>query len=144
MCVLFAKLNTIVIFYLVGEFMNDTNTTKERISRIISAYGYKTSKQLFDRLDVATGFLSNRIARNTDVSDIVIRFNIETAANIKWLTSGIGELFNNETKQKENTFQVEVLDFTASAGNGFLVLMLKKRSRRLITINQKQNYYSVT
>ncbi|AVD62416.1 MULTISPECIES: phage repressor protein CI [Serratia] len=65
------------------------------IERMVEAYGFTTRQALCDQLGVSKGTLSNRYMRDSFPADWVIQCSLETGASLKWLTSGIGVMFEN-------------------------------------------------
>lgn len=94
------------------------DSAKNVLNRIIRSYDLKTAKQYCSRVGVSASGLSSRIARNTDMADLILRSNYETGASIDWLTTGDGEMFVDMELHDKNAVYIERLDVTASAGTG--------------------------
>lgn len=65
------------------------------IERMVEAYGFTTRQALCDQLGVSKGTLANRYMRDSFPADWVIQCSLETGASLKWLTFGIGAVFEN-------------------------------------------------
>ena len=66
------------------------------LDRVCEAYGFGTSLQLADHLDMAASSMSARRKRGVFPADIVVQCVLETGVNLSWLTTGEGRKFNNE------------------------------------------------
>lgn len=65
------------------------------LDRVCEAYGFGTSLQLAEHLDMAASSMSARRKRGVFPADIVIQCVLETGVNIEWLTTGVGKKFND-------------------------------------------------
>lgn len=72
---------------------------REAIERIMDAYGYGTRQQLAEHLGISKSTLANRWMRDTFPFDWVIVCAAETKANLAWLMTGKGPVF--ETKETD-------------------------------------------
>lgn len=68
----------------------------EVLDRVCEAYGFTTSLQLAEYLDMASSSMSARRTRGVFPADIVVKCSLETGFNLEWLTTGEGK----NTKQK--------------------------------------------
>ena len=71
--------------------MNFTDSCRNVVERMVTAYKLKTVKALSEKLDVGVSVISNRITRNTFPADLVIQCALETGADLLWLCTGEGE-----------------------------------------------------
>jgi hypothetical protein len=65
------------------------------LDRVCEAYGFGTSLQLAEHLDMAASSMSARRKRGVFPADIVVQCVLETGVNLDWLTTGEGRKFNN-------------------------------------------------
>lgn len=79
--------------------MNLNTGGQEVVHRILEAYGYKTRQALCDRLGVSKSTMASRYTRDIFPADWVIQASLETGANLKWLSFGEGQKFENEDKK---------------------------------------------
>lgn len=68
----------------------------EVIDRVCEAYGFTTSLQLADYLDMASSSMSARRTRGVFPADIVVKCVLETGVSIEWLANGKGKKFKND------------------------------------------------
>lgn len=69
----------------------------EVLDRVCHAYGFTTSLQLAEYLDMASSSMSARRTRGVFPADIVVKCSLETGFNLEWLTTGEGKKFDSET-----------------------------------------------
>ncbi|EGT5207535.1 phage repressor protein CI [Cronobacter sakazakii] len=77
-----------------GKFTLPTDSAAV-LDRVCEAYGFGTSLQLADHLDMAASSMSARRKRGVFPADIVVQCVLETGANLEWLTTGVGNKFND-------------------------------------------------
>ncbi|MBK4725054.1 phage repressor protein CI [Pantoea agglomerans] len=73
------------------------------LDRVCEIYGFTTSLQLAEYLDMATSSMSARRKRGVFPADIVVQCCLETGANLEWIAKGIGSKFD---KSEQNFLQV--------------------------------------
>jgi hypothetical protein len=66
------------------------------LDRVCEAYGFTTSLQLAEYLDMASSSMSARRTRGIFPADIVVKCALETGASLDWLTNGSGQKFADE------------------------------------------------
>lgn len=69
----------------------------EVLDRVCDAYGFTTSLQLAEYLDMASSSMSARRTRGVFPADIVVKCSLETGFNLEWLATGEGKKYDNET-----------------------------------------------
>jgi len=69
----------------------------EVLDRVCEAYGFTTSLQLADYLDIASSSMSARRTRGVFPADIVVKCALETGFNLEWLATGVGKKCENDT-----------------------------------------------
>lgn len=69
----------------------------EVLDRVCEAYGFTTSLQLAEYLDMASSSMSARRTRGVFPADIVVKCSLETGFNLKWLATGEGKKYETET-----------------------------------------------
>lgn len=67
----------------------------EILDRVCEAYGFTTSLQLADYLDMASSSMSARRTRGIFPADIVVKCSLETGFNLEWLATGEGKKCDN-------------------------------------------------
>ncbi|UZX55805.1 helix-turn-helix domain-containing protein [Yersinia ruckeri] len=65
------------------------------LDRVIEAYGFGSKMMLAEHLGIAASSLSTRYKRDIFPADIVVRCMAETSANLQWLATGQGKMFDN-------------------------------------------------
>ncbi|MGC0944559.1 phage repressor protein CI [Pantoea agglomerans] len=65
------------------------------LDRVCEAYGFGTSLQLAEHLEMAASSMSARRKRGVFPADIVLQCVLETGVNIEWLATGVGKKFND-------------------------------------------------
>lgn len=68
----------------------------EVLDRVCEAYGFTTSLQLADYLDIASSSMSARRTRGVFPADIVVKCSLETGVSLEWLTTGQGKKFTSD------------------------------------------------
>lgn len=68
----------------------------EVLDRVCEAYGFTTSLQLAEYLDIASSSMSARRTRGVFPADIVVKCSLETGVTLEWLTTGDGKKFDND------------------------------------------------
>lgn len=68
----------------------------EVLDRVCEAYGFTTSLQLADYLDIASSSMSARRTRGVFPADIVVKCSLETGVNLEWLATGKGKKIGSE------------------------------------------------
>ncbi|WP_313158315.1 phage repressor protein CI [Kluyvera cryocrescens] len=68
----------------------------EVLDRVCEAYGFTTSLQLAEYLDMASSSMSARRTRGVFPADIVVKCSLETGFNLEWLTTGEGKKYEAE------------------------------------------------
>lgn len=69
----------------------------EVLDRVCEAYGFTTSLQLAEYLDMASSSMSARRTRGVFPADIVVKCSLETGFNLEWLATGEGKKYETET-----------------------------------------------
>ncbi len=69
----------------------------EVLDRVCEAYGFTTSLQLADYLEIASSSMSARRTRGVFPADIVVKCSLETGFNLEWLATGVGKKYENDT-----------------------------------------------
>lgn len=69
----------------------------EVLDRVCEAYGFTTSLQLADYLDIASSSMSARRTRGVFPADIVVKCSLETGFNLEWLATGEGKKYETES-----------------------------------------------
>lgn len=69
----------------------------EVLDRVCEAYGFTTSLQLAEYLDMASSSMSARRTRGVFPADIVVKCSLETGFNLEWLATGEGKKYDAET-----------------------------------------------
>jgi len=64
---------------------------KPVLSRILSAYGFKTQKELSEYFGISTGTISTWIRREFFPADMVIACTLDTGVSLRWISTGVGE-----------------------------------------------------
>ena len=64
---------------------------KPVLSRILTAYGFKTQKELSEYFGISTGTISTWIRREFFPADMVIACALDTGVSLEWISTGIGE-----------------------------------------------------
>lgn len=85
----------------------------EILDRICDVYGFTQKIQLANYLDVSASSLQNRYTRGTISYDYAAICSLDTGASLKWLLTGEGGKFENDTPPKT---QIEYKEFTLSEG----------------------------
>lgn len=67
---------------------------REAVARICEVYGFTSSLQLAQYLEMSPSALGTRIMRENFPTDLVLRCALETGASIYWLTTGEGATFD--------------------------------------------------
>lgn len=70
---------------------------KAAIERLVEAYGFSTRQALCDHLGVSKSTLANRYLRDTFPADWVIDCALETGVSLRWLTTGEGPLYLDQS-----------------------------------------------
>ncbi|MGP6469910.1 phage repressor protein CI [Rahnella aceris] len=65
------------------------------ILRLVEAYGFSTRQMLCDHLGVSKSTLATRFMRDIFPAEWVIQCALETGASLRWLTFGVGAMFDN-------------------------------------------------
>lgn len=65
------------------------------LDRVCEAYGFSTSLQLADHLNMAASSMSARRKRGVFPADIFVQCALETKINLEWLATGSGKKFDN-------------------------------------------------
>lgn len=65
------------------------------LDRVIEAYGFGSKMMLAEHLGIAASSLSTRYKRDIFPADIVVRCMAETSANLQWLATGQGKMFDS-------------------------------------------------
>lgn len=73
------------------------------LDRVCEAYGFTTSGQLADHLEMASSSMSARRTRGVFPADIVVQCSLETGATLEWLATG-----ENKT---EKTTKLDLVEF---------------------------------
>lgn len=68
----------------------------EVLDRVCEAYGFTTSLQLADYLDMASSSMSARRTRGIFPADIVVKCSLETGISLEWLATGEGKKYESE------------------------------------------------
>lgn len=68
----------------------------EVLDRVCDAYGFTTSLQLAEYLEMASSSMSARRTRGIFPADIVVKCALETGANLEWLATGEGKRFDSD------------------------------------------------
>lgn len=71
------------------------------LDRICEAYGFSQKIQLANHFDIASSSLSNRYTRGAISYDFAAHCALETGANLRWLLTGEGEAFVNNTESSD-------------------------------------------
>ncbi|QTC51084.1 phage repressor protein CI [Pantoea agglomerans] len=79
-----------------GKFTLPTDSALV-LDRVCEAYGFGTSLQLAEHLDMAASSMSARRKRGTFPADIVVQCVLETGASLEWLTTGAGKKFEDDS-----------------------------------------------
>lgn len=79
-----------------GITLTPTEGGRAAIERIMDAYGFGTRVQLADHMGVSKGGIGNRWMRDTFPYDWVIVCAAETKANLSWLMTGNGPMFDTK------------------------------------------------
>ena len=66
------------------------------LDRVCEVYGFTTSLQLAEYLEMASSSMSARRTRGVFPADIVVKCSLETGACLEWLTTGEGKKFSND------------------------------------------------
>jgi phage repressor protein C with HTH and peptisase S24 domain len=66
------------------------------IYRMMDAFGFTTRQALCNELGVSKSTMASRFMRDIFPADWVIQCALKTGADLKWLTSGEGRMFDNE------------------------------------------------
>ncbi|MCT2268435.1 phage repressor protein CI [Serratia ureilytica] len=75
--------------------MNLEKGGRGAIERMMEAYGFSTRQQLCEQLGVSKSTLATRYMRDSFPSDWVIQCSLETGASLRWLTTGVGVVFES-------------------------------------------------
>lgn len=73
------------------------NNSAEVLDRVCQAYGFTTSLQLAEYLEMASSSMSARRTRGVFPADIVVKCSLETGFNLEWLATGEGKKYDNGT-----------------------------------------------
>lgn len=76
------------------------------LDRVCEAYGFTTSLQLAEHLEMAASSMSARRSGSTFPADIVVQCCLETGANLNWIAKGCGGKFD---KSESSTMQLPFL-----------------------------------
>ena len=68
---------------------------QEVIKRMLEAYGFTTRQALCDQLGVSKSTMATRFMRDIFPADWIIQCVIDTGANVAWLATGNGVMFDN-------------------------------------------------
>lgn len=68
----------------------------EVLDRVRDAYGFTTSLQLAEYLDMASSSMSARRTRGIFPADIVVKCVLETGISLEWLTTGEGRKYASD------------------------------------------------
>ncbi|WP_105634588.1 phage repressor protein CI [Cronobacter dublinensis] len=74
----------------------------EVLDRVCEAYGFTTSLQLAEYLEMASSSMSARRTRGIFPADIVVKCALETGASLEWLSTGEGK--------KENDVKLDIIE----------------------------------
>lgn len=66
------------------------------LDRVCEAYGFTTSLQLAEYLDMASSSMSARRTRGVFPADIVVKCALETGVTLGWLATGEGKKFDSD------------------------------------------------
>lgn len=78
-----------------GKFTLPTDSALV-LDRVCEAYGFGTSLQLADHLEMAASSMSARRKRGIFPADIVVQCVMETGVSLEWLTTGSGKKFKDD------------------------------------------------
>lgn len=78
---------------------------QEIVDRLLKAYGFATKKELGDYFGLGNGTVSTWIKRNYFPGEQVVRCVLEKGVSLKWLATGIGEMYMSEKDIVSNSFK---------------------------------------
>jgi len=74
------------------------------IERLVEVYGFTTRQVLCDHLGVSKSTLATRYMRDLFPAEWVVQCALETGVELKWLTTGHGNMFND---RKSDIVEIE-------------------------------------
>lgn len=80
------------------------------LDRVCEAYGFSTSLQLADHLEMAASSMSARRKRGIFPADIVVQCVLETGVSLVWLTTGAGKKFEDDSSDILNLPRKKLID----------------------------------
>jgi phage repressor protein C with HTH and peptisase S24 domain len=73
---------------------------RDAINRLIKAYNFSSRQQLCEHLSVSKSTMANRYLRDSFPAEWVIQCALETGVSLLWLATGQGEMYTNDSEEK--------------------------------------------
>ncbi|EPQ0644957.1 phage repressor protein CI [Klebsiella aerogenes] len=77
---------------------------RDAINRLIKAYNFSSRQQLCDHLSVSKSTMANRYLRDSFPAEWVIQCALETGISLLWLTTGQGDMHDDNRQEKRFDF----------------------------------------
>lgn len=118
------------------------------LDRIIEAYGFSSKLMLAQHFEMASSSLAGRYKRDNFPADLVVRCVAETGANLEWLATGQGKMFDEEELDVLRLPKFKVIDGEQfNAGMAMFDKVLFKQGvpfpKEPIMVQDGQDYYIV-
>ncbi|MBQ0531912.1 MULTISPECIES: phage repressor protein CI [Providencia] len=118
------------------------------LDRIIEAYGFSSKLMLAQHFEMASSSLAGRYKRDNFPADLVVRCVAETGANLEWLATGQGKMFDEEELDVLRLPKFKIIDGEQfNAGMAMFDKVLFKQGvpfpKEPIMVQDGQDYYIV-
>ncbi|MEQ4641221.1 phage repressor protein CI [Providencia rettgeri] len=118
------------------------------LDRIIEAYGFSSKLMLAQHFEMASSSLAGRYKRDNFPADLVVRCVAETGANLEWLATGQGKMFDGEELDVLRLPKFKIIDGEQfNAGMAMFDKVLFKQGvpfpKEPIMVQDGQDYYIV-
>lgn len=118
------------------------------LDRIIEAYGFSSKLMLAQHFEMASSSLAGRYKRDNFPADLVVRCVAETGANLEWLATGQGKMFDDEELDVLRLPKFKIIDGEQfNAGMAMFDKVLFKQGvpfpKEPIMVQDGQDYYIV-
>lgn len=118
------------------------------LDRIIDAYGFSSKLMLAQHFEMASSSLAGRYKRDNFPADLVVRCVAETGANLEWLATGQGKMFDDEELDVLRLPKFKIIDGEQfNAGMAMFDKVLFKQGvpfpKEPIMVQDGQDYYIV-
>lgn len=113
------------------------------ILRLVEAYGFTTRQMLCEHLGVSKSTLATRFMRDIFPAEWVIQCALETKVSLKWLTTGQGKMFEDNSSDLIDIPRKKIIDGIVYEANNVKldsVLLTRTLNSPVFIIDGNKNY----